>query len=415
MSIIISYLFLVFFIAFVFFGLIPGLGAFWVRSHWRQFRKRIVELSLKPFITYSEVSGSSEGLIGEYRFFGSLEAIQGENTIWVKSGDLSVAVNMEDVRVYILPSFSFLSEETEYESLEKILPDEEPQSILWSKISSLPMGTQVFVGGCLFVEKGRGIFKAQENRSLIAVIYDGKKESILKRAIWGGRQRNEYFNQFTVPSLITGSFSLILAAYIMLYNPLLRIPALFAITLSFFPISSMLPPGVILYFFYKRSWKQGRILRAERDLIRLPLRYFPAGSPRKEGLRISRFPTGEKCIEISEGVWNREEGIVKSKSKIFKLTEKLPLRGPVQPGLKKSKDGSFNIYGKYLEENDNCYIMKPDDPMAEMVAIPGDPEKLSYRRQKWARFYELLSALFIFSDLLINLFFVLFILHYYIK
>lgn len=415
MSITISYLFLVFSLAFFFFGIIPGLGAFWVRSNWREFRKRIIELSLKPFITYSDVGKNSEGLIGEYRFFGSLEAIQGNNTIWLKNGDLSVAANMENVRVYMLPSFSFLMENSDYEGLEELLPDEEPQSIIWAKISSLPVGTKVFIGGCLFFEKGRGVFKSDKNCKLLVVIYDGKRESIIKRAIWGGRQTNEYFNQFTIPSLITGSLSLLLTAYIMLYNPMLRIPSLFAITLSFFPIASMLPPGVILYFFYRRFWKLGRVLRAERDLIRLPLRYFTETTGRNTMCRVSSFPSNEKCIELNTNLWDRDRGILKCNSRIYQLKDKAQIRGTLSLGGKKQFGNNYTVYGKYIEQNNFRYIAKPDDPMAEIIAIPGKPEELSSRCQQKARFYELLSAFFIFSDLVINLFLILFVLHYYIK
>ena len=423
MSITISYLFLVFSLAFLFFGIIPGLGAFWVRSNWRQFRKRIIELSLKPFITYSDVGKTGEGLVGEYRFFGSLEAIQGNNTIWLKNGDLSVAANMENVRVYILPSFSFLMEDSDYEHLEELLPDEEPQSIIWAKISSLPVGTKVFIGGCLFFEKGRGIFKSDKNCRLIAVIYDGKRESIIKRAVWGGRQRNEYFNQFTIPSLITGSLSLLLTAYIMLYNPMLRIHSLFAITLSFFPIASMLPPGVVFYFFYKKLWKEGRVLRAERDLLRLPLRYFHEETERDargdsgqdEACRISVFPSNEKCIELYTGSWDRDTGIIKCGSSIYKLRDKIQIRGSLRLGQEKRLDSIYTVYGKYTEQNSAKFIVKPEDPMAEIIAIPGKPEELASRCQKKARFYELLSAFFIFSDLVLNLFLILFVLHYYIR
>ena len=415
MSIIIKYLFLVFSLAFLFFGIIPGLGAFWVRSNWRQFRRRIIELSLKPFITYFDIGKNSEGLIGEYRFFGSLEAIQGDNTIWLKNGDLSIAVNMENVRVYMLPSFSFLMEDSDYEHLEELLPDEEPQSTIWAKISSLPVGTKVFIGGCLFFEKGRGIFKSDKSCKLLAVIYDGKKESIIKRAIWGGRQRNEYFNQFTVPSLITGSLSLLLISYIMLYNPMLRIPSLFAITLSFFPIAYMLPPGVILYFFYKKLWKEGRILRAERDLIRLPLRYFPEDESNNNECRVSEFPTNEKCIEIHTSSWDKKTGTLKCESNIYKLKNKAQIRGGLLLNWDKQFNNSYTVYGKYIVENSYRYIEKPNDPMAEIVAIPGQPEELSSRCQHKARYYELLSAIFIFSDLAMNLFLILFILHYYIR
>ena len=54
------------------------------------------------------------------------------------------------------------------------------------------------------------------------------------------------------------------------------------LSLAAAPVAPFLPPGVALYYLYRYFWKMARRLRAERDLLRLPLRYFP-GSGRERG------------------------------------------------------------------------------------------------------------------------------------
>ncbi len=64
-------------------------------------------------------------------------------------------------------------------------------SVPWSRIFSLPEGTPVFVGGALFSEEGRGVFRDNGRTRLLVVIHDCPRESVVLRAISGGRQRNE--------------------------------------------------------------------------------------------------------------------------------------------------------------------------------------------------------------------------------
>ena len=92
-------------VAFLFFGLIPGIGAFSVRSHWRNFRRRMLEVSLFPFVQYSDVTRADKSP-GNFRLFGRLEAIQADNRIWVNSGSFTMEVDLTGVQLYTLPSYS---------------------------------------------------------------------------------------------------------------------------------------------------------------------------------------------------------------------------------------------------------------------------------------------------------------------
>ncbi len=446
------YFILVFGVAFLFFGIIPGIGAFIVRSRWRKFRKRIIELSLKPFVSYSETSSANSGFIGEYRFFGTIEGIQGNDRIWVRSGNLSVAVDMENVMVYTLPSFIGIRN-SDSERLDEMIPEEEPRILTWDQVFSLPEGTNIFIGGSLFYESGIGIFKTTPESMLLVVIYDGERETIIKRSIWSGRQRNEYFNQFTMASIIAGSFSLVLIAFALLNNPVLRLPALFSITLSLFPIAVFLPPGVIFYFLYRWAWKKGRVLRATRDLLRLPLRYFEDGkdsvngdslsdsirvydrvsesfrddtisvSKTEEGCfsRYSKLPTGELYVEVAglltadEENSQRNEWKIKCGREVFTLWGRLTFRETCMRNDRVKDKDLFYAYGVYRgDEKDKRISNSENDPMCELVVIPGNPDLRAERCQIRARVYEWVSALFVGFGLLVNMFFILLILHNYI-
>lgn len=398
---------LVFLIAFVFYGLIPGIGAFAVRARWRGFRKSLGQVSLCPFVHYADLTGQDR-VLGNYRFFGELEAIQGRNRVWITNGSFTVEADLEDVAIYLLPSPSTPQEPSRGGRLPEQLSEEEPRSVLWQRIYSLPAGTRMFVGGTLELENGRAVFRSRPREPLAVVIYDGPRETILQRAIWGGRQRNEYWNRNTLATLITGSFFLCLIAILLLRFPLLRLPALVALALSAFPLAALLPPGVGLYFLYRGLWKKARLLRAERDLLVLPLRYFREGRTRDDRRpdpgaaeppeRMAVLPTGEPYLMIrNPQVPSEEEPTVRGWGPVLRPPEEHVLFGTLR-----EKDG-----GKVLA--------RPADPMAELVLIQGDPLRLSKACDRRAQALQLVSALLIFAALAVNLFAVLVALIYLIR
>lgn len=60
-------------------------------------------------------------------------------------------------------------------------------------------------------------------------------------------------------------------------------------------------------------------------------------------------------------------------------------------------------FGACREEGGGLTIMKPDDPMAELTLLPGDPDKLSATSGRMARVYEIASAAFIVLNVAINI------------
>jgi hypothetical protein len=257
-------------------------------------------------------------------------------------------------------------------------------------VFSLPSGLRLFVGGSLFLEEGRGVFRSSPRAPLLVVFYDGERESILKRAIWGGRKRNEYWNPFTLPSLLAGFLCLALLAYLSLRSPQAGLPGLAVLSLASAPVAPFLPPGVVLYYLYRYFWKLARRLRAERDLLRLPLRYFPEAS--SGGERTVLLPTGERYLRCREGA--------------------LEVEGePETRNCTGHPDtGESWLFGAVGERQGRRTLRRPADPMAELLRIPGDASALAARCERTARGYELAAAACFGTGLGINLFMVLLLL-----
>jgi hypothetical protein len=407
-------------VAFVFFGAIPGLGAFSVRARWRRFRARMLDSSLRPFVRYGtltgEAAGSEEdGSLGPFRAFGTLEAMQGPHRIWINTGRFSVGVDLEGVGVYLLPSFSGSPSASVVERLELSAPEEAPAMVSWDRIYSLPAGTQVFVDGFLFVEDGQGVFRARPRDPLLVVIYDGEQRTILQRAVWSGRQKNEYWNQFTLAALLTGSFLLALLAYLFLRVRGAGIPALISLCLAAFPVGALLPPGVLLYFLYRHFWKRARLLRAERDMLRMPLRHFLPphlrGSGRARPREVGNFGDArESSVRLPTG-----ELYVRSREFRWLVDGPLAIRGTALVDRAERREQPYWLFGAADEAAQQPILRPPQDPMAELVLVLGDPEDMARTCSRRARIYEIVSAALFFAAVSLNLFLLFIVWHIVIR
>lgn len=362
-------------IAAIFFVGIPGIGAFSVRSRWRRFRTRIVDASLRPLLDYGHMRRLHEAgpVTGEFRFLGSLEAIQGDQSLWLRGKDVTVAADMSQSDIYVLPRYT------------GALPEEPPIRTSWKRLGSMAEGTKVFVCGSVRPGGGHAVMHGIAVKPMLVVMYDGPDSDLLRRCIWSGRQLNEYWNQLTPGALAGGMLALITIAYVLLRGEAGRLPALVSLSLASIPLLPLLPPGVILFFLYRSSWRRGRILRAHRDLLRLPLRHL--GEHGEEGM----LPDGQaySLTYLSEEAARHLPD------------DALLLQPPV------STDPS--VYAVFAHPAGDG-LAPPPDPMTEMIVVPGDPVELSDRCQRHARRYELVSGAILGVGLLINLFgtFVLF-------
>jgi hypothetical protein len=387
-------LLLVIAIAALFYVLIPGVGAVSTRTRWRRFRAQVVNASLFPTVGYREINRSStvaEGTrIGSFRCFGSLEAIEGDNVVWVRERNSSIACDMRGVTVFLLSAESSGGYRRAPLSDRVGIPSDPPTSARWERLSSLPEGTGMFVAGPLYADSGRPKFRAGPDQKLLVVLYDGAPETVLRRCIVTGRQRNEYWNQITPISLVAGALALLLAAYVLIQQPLSRLPAIIAGGLGLVPILPMLPPGVPLFFFYRRLWRRGRGLRAERDVLRLPLRYF--GSDDYEAI----LPNGEpyRSVAVSRGAAER---LLEHGAQYEHL-----------PSDSNRKDLDYYAFGTPVggaETEHGVPLRRPADPMAELVVVGGGhPSLLARRAQRRAERLELSALLTFSTTILVNLY-----------
>ena len=365
----------------LFFVLIPGIGAFIARGRWRHFRQRMIDASLLPVVGYEEMSGRRAEFLGYFRFIGHLEAIQGDDIVWLHSGNLSVSAELRTVSVYTLPSVSYVDAEGLVERNEETVGDEMPRRVPWKRITALPSGTQVFVSGALYTAHGQGVFRSERKAPLMVVIFDGGEDTLLRRSVWAGRQRNEYWNRFTPISLIAGSLVLMLLSYNLFRQPVLRMPATVGLVLSLSPIIPFLPPGILPFFAYRFLWRRGRLCRAERDILQLPLRYFAEGAgysdsevrlPGGETYTVRQLSDSEEAFSVMEGGKIRRSSILDG--------------GGGKPRV-------FHLFGRAEGEGSQRRMVQPKDPMAELVLIPGDPTELARLCERRARIDEVLAAL----------------------
>jgi hypothetical protein len=289
-----SFTFLFIIIVLFFYLLFPGAGALYARKQWKNFRENLIKSTFYPILDYHRYrKKGNEDLPGLYRFFGNIEAIQNENEIWLRNRNFTVTADLKDVKIYIVRSSNTPGDnENIFEKLGEVIADEMPQIISWNRIFSLPENSQMMIAGSLFREKGKGIFRQTDAEPLIVIMFDGNKETLLKRLVWSGRHRNEFWNYITPVSIITGAFALFIATYTLFSGVGFEFLRIFSISLSLLPVIPLFPPGVVLFFLYRKMWKDARFIRSERDIMRLPLRYFNEAD----------FLYSENTVETSEGI-----------------------------------------------------------------------------------------------------------------
>jgi len=380
---------LIFGVAFIFYGVIPGFGAFWVRSRWRSFRRDVIRSSQLPIFTYQDAfTIGNAGDPGEqaYRFFGTLEGIQEDNSIWLRRGNLVITADMTGQEIVLLPTTRNSNKEELIEIHEPLLQEEIPTILPWNRVSSFSEGTKVYIAGPVENEDGKIVFKAKGPKKLLLVFYDGEDTQFLKKVIWNSRHRNEYWNQFTPAALGLGSLGEMIITYYFLTTVQLRIPSILAIGAALTPVLPFIPPGFFLFILYRWLWGRARFLRAERDLIRLPLRFFPDGHLDQTVL----LPTGEEyfCMQVTYFPKQELKGRGKLRSTLLDKT----LSG---------KEPLYNWFGIRKEKDPFPGVSR--DPMVENIILYGNPEELAVRCEKYAYRLELLSSLCFGSGLLLNL------------
>ena len=355
-------------LALLWFGLVPVAGAFVERRRWRLWRKRLAELSQRPLLDYA--SYREEGV---FRLSASFESLDGE-TLWLTNGDLTVPVLLGGAKTYVLPG----DEEAEADTSKEAFLGETPRLIRWDRLSSLS-ASKVFVGGALAFREGRLSFVSLKEQPLTLIFYDGSGSSFMSRAIRSGRHGNEYWNPITPYALILGVLSLIIMAVHFLPRPAFRLTALASFIAVFTPLFPLLPPGILFTLLYRTLWQEGRVCRACRDLVSLPLAYLDPGTGQ------GRLPGGAPY------------GCVK-------------LEGPPPADLPRlipggRKRGATDWYVAGVLDG-GALPARPQDPFAPYGAIPGRPDQLARRYSFLAWALPLLSWIVLLAGIGLNVSFI---------
>ena len=318
---------------------------------------------------------------GTFRFTGGFESITDRHTLWIRSEDLTVPVSLENAETYLLPMQNS-------ENLPEILDpgDESPEKIRWERVSALTEGARVFVGGPLVYRDGRWGFVSTKEQPLLVIFYDGMDHSLTARAIRAGRHRGEYWNAITPYSLIAGAIGNILMALNFLSRPAFRLTVIVSLIALFIPLYPIIPPGLLCTLVYRRlSWRS-RMLRAYRDLARLPLCYLSPRGKRNQLNERCVLPNGEeygyRCVTLPP-----QDGTIPQL-----LPEFTPASGD-----------SWYIFGA-LRPGEELPV-QPQDPFATFGILPGRPEKLARRYEISAYIMELVAWAVLCLGIGLNIFF----------
>ena len=105
-------------------------------------------------------------ILGNYRFFGALEALQGNNIVWISNGIRTIVANLRNQ-----PLFLFGRDTATHTNR----PGQTPQLANWHQVTSLPEGTQIFIAGSLASVQGQLQFRTIPivMDVLLVVLYDG--------------------------------------------------------------------------------------------------------------------------------------------------------------------------------------------------------------------------------------------------
>jgi hypothetical protein len=151
-------------------------------------------------------------------------------------------------------------------------------------------------------------------------------------------------------------------------------------------------------------------MRAQRDVVRLPLRYFhprEAGTPPAAAREqmATLLPDREPYLMLRGTLRGGEPATmtaggtqVELPPDIERLELELPRGLAAGPGA-----GTEGVaFGCYREEGDGIRLVAPEDPMAPLILVPGDPHALAAACSREARRLEVVSALLISLNVAVN-------------
>jgi hypothetical protein len=183
-----------------------------------------------------------------------------------------------------------------------------------------------------------------------------------------------------------GALSLIVMAASFLSRPAFRLTAITALIAVFTPLFPLIPPGILCTVLYRRLWWRARIFRANRDLVRLPLKYLP------QDKRSCRLPSGE---------WY---GVYRWDTLPEEARNTMPLL--ILDEGKRKNEGWYLFGALPWPAGEGSIPIEPEDPFATFGILPGKPETLARRYTAWAHTLEIIAWLALLAGIGLNAFFI---------
>lgn len=251
----------------IFYVVLPIVGAFVVRTRWRSFRHLVAMSAGFPEMTGAPDSDTaSAGVI----LRGELEALGGEDELWVRTESATVVVSMHGAAMYLLSS----------ESGSRSAIRDRVERLRWKSVTSIQPGLLVYATGHVFRSGARLAMDGSREDSLI-IFHDGSSADVAEAAIRAGRHRNEYWNPVSQASWAIGVLVMAGLSSVSLASDAPALLSAVTLTAAFLPVLPILPPGLAGFLLYLAYWKKARDYRERRDVAEFRAR----GGPLAKGLR----------------------------------------------------------------------------------------------------------------------------------
>jgi hypothetical protein len=258
-------------VAIFFYIVLPVSGGIITRTRWKSFRTRIMAARNLPSLGFQRCLEPD----AEFRFFGEVDAIGGRDELWLRNEGLSCVVDARSASVYLLSGVSGGSAGGSGRSHDSSGMGQSGESgadgdtlerVRWAALPSIPPVARAYAVGRATLEGGRMVMGPAEGWPVLLIIHDGRDEDVEERAIWSGRQKNEYWNPLTQVSLVAGLLAMSLIVSRVLSTGTLPSIAAITVVTGFSPLLPLLPPGVIGFILYRSAWRRARFCRSRRDL-----------------------------------------------------------------------------------------------------------------------------------------------------
>ncbi len=249
--------------ALVFYALIPVIGALIVRTNWHSFRVRLAQTQVLPPLDSFSLIQKVHSVGNLYKVFAEIDAVGEHDCLWIRSNNKTLTVDMHNVPVYV---FTGNSEDGTG------LPQDEEDSVdkvRWSAVPSLVQGTRIFIAGCMEMRKGIPTMVTNPESPMLVILHNLGDDELLPRVIAAGRHKNEYWNPLTQISMALGIMVISGLITTILANPSISLVLALSLTIALSPVLPILPPGVFLFFLYRRFWRRAYYFRSKRDVSRL--------------------------------------------------------------------------------------------------------------------------------------------------